>query len=151
MQKYNKKLSHKKLFSFHHIIKILVTKWGFDHVKTFFRSFWTISVDIKNPYEFEVWVQKCVFSTISAISIEYSTGVEISTWKLFFEKFRSSATFFIFIICAQNGYLWSYEPLKPHVKSSFFTRITFENITSGFTEKTVNRLDFGYVSRRNVC
>ena len=55
----------------------------------------------------------------------------------FFEKFRSSATFFIFIICAQNGYLWSYEPLKPHVKSSFFTRITFENITSGFTEKTV--------------
>ena len=55
----------------------------------------------------------------------------------FFEKFKSSATFFIFIICAQNGYLWSYEPLKPHVKTSFFTRITFENIASGFTEKTV--------------
>ena len=56
----------------------------------------------------------------------------------FFEEFRSSATFFIFIICAQNGYLWSYEPLKPHVKSSFFTRINFENIASRFTEKTVN-------------
>ena len=55
----------------------------------------------------------------------------------FFEKFRSSATFFIFIICAQNGYLWSYEPLKPHVKSSFFTRITFENATCEYTELTV--------------
>ena len=47
------------------------------------------------------------------------------------------STFFIFIICAQNGYLWSYELSKLHVKSSFFAKITFENTPSGFTEKTV--------------
>ena len=49
-------------------------------------------------------------------------------------------------ICAQNAYLWSYEPLKLHVKSSIFAKITFENTTSGFTEKTVN----GIVSLKNL-
>ena len=138
--KKHKKLSQQKSFFMHHIIKIYWTKLGFGHVETFFRSFWTISIDMKKPYEFEVWVQKCVFKTKIEKYLICGLNQEISVWKLFFfEKFRSSATFFIFIICAQNGYLWSYEPLKPHVKSSFFTRITFENIASGFTEKTVIR------------
>ena len=30
--------------------------------------------------------------------------------------------------------------MKSHVKSSFFAKITFENTTSGFTEKTVSTL-----------
>ena len=59
--KNNKKLSRPKKFFIHPIIKIYWTKLGFGHVETFFRSFWTISIDMKKPYEFEVWVQKCVF------------------------------------------------------------------------------------------
>ena len=137
MQKYNKKLSHKKLFSFHHIIKILLTKWGFDHVKTFFRSFWTISVDIKNPYEFEVWVQKCVFSTISAISIEYSTGVEISTWKLFFGKVQIiSYIFHIYHMCSK-WILMELRAFQVTCKIIVFCQHRLWKFTCGFTEKTV--------------
>ena len=51
------------------------------------------------------------------------------------EKFWSSATFFIFIICAQDEYLWSYDTFRQHVKSYFFANISFESTTSEFTEK----------------
>ena len=123
----------------HMTIKRL-TKFDFSHVSSIFNPFWSVYVDMENPYKSEIWVQKSVFSTIFGFPVEYSTDVEISTWKFFFEKFTSSATFFIFIICAQNAYLWSYEPLKSYVKSPFLAKITSKIATCGFTERTVDEI-----------
>ena len=42
---------------------------------------------------------------------------------------------------SQNAYLWSYMPLKSHVKSLFLAKITTKMATRGFTEMTVGRED----------
>ena len=73
-------------FLVHHIFMKRLTKLGLGHVKTFLRSFWAISIDIKNPYGNELWVEKYVFLTKMIISTKYSTSVEISAWKYFFQK-----------------------------------------------------------------
>ena len=69
----------------HMTIKRL-TKFDFSHVSSIFNPFWSVYVDMENPYKNEIWVQKSFFSTIFGFSVEYSTGVEISTWKLFLWK-----------------------------------------------------------------
>ena len=69
----------------HMTIKRL-TKFDFSHVSSIFNPFWSVYVDMENPYKSEIWVQKSFFSTIFGFPVEYSTDVEISTWKLFFWK-----------------------------------------------------------------
>ena len=76
----------KKIFLVHHIFMKRLTKLGLGHVKTFLRSFCAISIDIKNPYGSELWVEKYVLLTKMIVSAEYSTSVEISAWKYFFQK-----------------------------------------------------------------
>ena len=86
----------KKFFLVHHIFMKRLTKLGLGHVKTFLRSFWAISIDIKNPYGNELWVEKYVFLTKMIVSAEYSTSVEISTWKYFFRKVWIMGYIFIY-------------------------------------------------------
>ena len=69
----------------HMTIKRL-TKFDFSHVSSIFNPFWSVYVDMENPCKSGIWVQKSVFSTIFGFPLEYSTDVEISTWKLFFWK-----------------------------------------------------------------
>ena len=76
----------KTFFLVHHILMKNLTKLGFGHVKTFLRSFWALSIDMQNPYGNELWVEKYIFLTKMIVSAEYSTNVEISAWKYFFQK-----------------------------------------------------------------
>ena len=77
-------------------------KLHFGHVETFFRSFWTISIDMKKPYEFEVWVQKCVFKTKIKKYLICGLNQEISAWKLFFWKVQVLGYIFhIYHLCSK--------------------------------------------------
>ena len=98
--------SLKKIFLVHHIFMKRLTKLGLGHVKTFLRSFWAISIDIKNSYGNELWVEKYVFLTKMIVSAEYFTSVEISAWKYFFSESLDHGLHFSYITCL--------EIFKPH-------------------------------------
>ena len=75
---------------------------GFGHVETFSRSFWTISIDMKKPYEFEVWIQKCVLLTKIGKYLICGLNQEISIWKLFFWKVQVIGYIFhIYHMCSK--------------------------------------------------
>ena len=121
--------SRKKLFLVHHIFMKRLTKLGLGHVKTFLRSFWAISIDIKNPYGNELWVEKYVFLTKMIVSAEYSTSVEISAWKYFFQKVWIMG--YIFHI----SHAWKYsKPTELHyfkvtLQNTFFKGFYFKKPT----------------------
>ena len=130
--------SRKNFFLVHHIFMKRLTKLGLGHVKTFLRSFWAISIDIKNPYGNELWVEKYVFLTKMIDSAEYSTGVEISAWKYFFRKVWIMS--YIFHI----SHVWKYsKPTELH-----FFKVTLQNkFFKGFYFKKPTARVYGYDSR----
>ena len=121
--------SRKKFFLVHHIFMKRLTKLGLGHVKTFLRSFWAISIDIKNPYGSELWVEKYVLLTKMIVSAEYSTSVEISAWKYFFQKVWIMG--YIFHI----SHAWKYsKPTELHyfkvtLQNTFFKGFYFKKPT----------------------
>ena len=130
--------SRKKFFLVHHIFMKRLTKLGLGHVKTFLRSFWAISIDIKNPYGSELWVEKYVFLTKMIVSAEYSTSVEISAWKYFFQKVWIMG--YIFHI----SHAWKYsKPTELH-----YFKVTLQNtFFKGFYFKKPTARVYGYDSK----
>ena len=80
---------------------------------------------------------KMYFSTILACPVEYSTDVEISTWKLFFRKVLIFWTFPYIMIFSYLAYFTSYRPLKFVPKSTFWPQNCLKNLTCGLAELTV--------------
>ena len=120
-----------------------LTKLGFGHVKTFLRSFWAISIDMQNPYGNELWVEKHIFLTKMIVSAEYSTNVEISAWKYFFQKVWIMG--YIFHI----SHAWKYsKPTELH-----YFKLTLQNtFFKGFYFKKLTVRVYGYDSRRlSMC
>ena len=131
-----------KTFSNLHINVKNLTKWGFGHVSTFFKSFWPIYIDMKNPCKNENWVQKWLFLVKIAFVVEYSTGVEYSTSKLFFWK--------VWIMCyILHIYHIFWKRIFAELHASEVTRknTVFQDFpskipTCGFTENTVDEISY---------
>ena len=141
--------SRKNFFLVHHIFMKNLTKLGLGHVKTFLRSFWAISIDMQNPYGNELWVEKYIFLTKMIVSAEYSTNVEIFTWKYFFQKVWIMG--YIFHI----SHAWKYsKPTELHyfkvtLQNTFFKGFYFKKPTVRVYGYDSNEpwFSFGYVSK----
>ena len=133
--------SRKNFFLVHHIFMKNLTKLGLGHVKTFLRSFWAISIDMQNPYGNELWVEKYIFLTKVIVSAEYSTNVEISAWKYFFQKVWIMG--YIFHI----SHAWKYsKPTELH-----YFKVTLQNtFFKGFYFKKPTARVYGYDSSNHL-
>ena len=98
----------------HQILIRNLTKFGFGHVKTFLRSFWAISIDMKNG----------IFLSLIMLPTEYFSCLKISMWK-FFSESLDHELHFSEITCVENNIQ---NPMS-------FT--TSKEVPPGFTNKTI--------------